>query len=287
MDNEKDYSLDRSVEVEKIIDFYKDIDNNTDDTPKIEEKKQDNVFIKKINDLLTKISSRIKNISIYKKFIAEDEVSTDSEIESHSFGLSEKGRLALHHSISFIICIVIIVVSVVLTLFLPGNKIKIEEKETQLRSQDDYISLKSRHTAIKTEIDELTLSNNEKENLLNQISDADNTKSDLRLQIEEKKFVLSDLNAQINNKRNTIAELDKAIASKAPAEKIYTPGKYIVGVHFAAGKYSVTGTGKFMIATSSGKSKLNVSLTSTPLEVELEETDVLKFDSKVKFTSVY
>lgn len=287
MENEKDYSLDRSVEVEKIIDFYKDIDNNTDDKPETEDKKQDNVFIQKAKSLCNKAFSYIKNTSLYKRFIREDNSLEDSEIESHAFGLSEKGRLALYHSISLVICITIIAISVVLMLFLPGNKAKIAEKVAELRNSDDYISLNSRHTAIKTEIDELMESIKEKETLLTQIADAENTKSDLRLQIEEKKSELNELNAQITGKRNIIAELDAAITSKAPAEKIYTPGKYIVGTHFAAGKYLVTGTGKFMIATSAGKSKINVTLNSTPLEVVLEDTDILKFDGKVKFTSVY
>lgn len=283
MENEKDYSLDRSVEVEKIIDFYKNVDNNSVDTPTTEDKRQD-TFFKKLFD---KAFSYIKNSTLYKKLIPQAEKSTHSEIESQAFGLGEKGRIALYHSISLVVCILIITVSVILTIFLPGNKLKISQRETELRSQEDYISLISRHTAIKTEIDELTASNNEKENLINQISDADNTKSEIRLQIEVKKSELSELNTQINNKRNEISALDKEISSKAPAEKVYTPGKYVVGTHFAAGKYLVTGTGKFMVATSSGKSKINVALSSTPLEVYLEERDVVKFGSKVKFTSVY
>lgn len=283
MENEKDYSLDRSVEVEKIIDFYKNVDDNSDDTPTTEDNKQDNVLKK----LLDNAFSYIKNTTLYKKIITKAEKSEHSEIESQAFGLGEKGRIALYHSISLVICILIIIVSVVLAIFLPGNKVKISQREAELRNQEDYISLISRHTAIKTELDELTASNKEKESLINQISDSDNTKSEIRLQIEAKKSELSELNTQIDSKRNEISALDKEISSKAPAEKVYTPGKYVVGTHFAAGKYLVTGTGKFMVATSSGKSKVNVSLTSTPLEVELEERDVVKFGSKVKFTSVY
>ena len=81
---------------------------------------------------------------------------------------------------------------------------------------------------------------------LEKISDFDNTKAELSAKITLKEKELSELNAQISEKRAKIAELDANIAQKAPPENILPPGKYIIGKNIAAGKYTVTGTGKFL-----------------------------------------
>ena len=104
MENEKDYSLDRSVEVEKIIDFYKDIDN-TADTPEEKDEKQKNIYIKKASDIWNKVFYLIKNTTLYKKIFPECNNPKNDEIESLSFGLSEKGRVALYHLISLLLLV--------------------------------------------------------------------------------------------------------------------------------------------------------------------------------------
>ena len=148
MENEKDYSLDRSVEVEKIIDFYKDIDE-TADTPEEKDEKQKNIYLKKASDLLNKVFSFIKNTSLYKKLLPESDISKEYEIKSLSFGLSEKGRAALYHLISLVVCILIIVISVVLTIVLPGNKLKIDEKENYIDSMNDALVNKEKDKIYK------------------------------------------------------------------------------------------------------------------------------------------
>ncbi len=293
MENEKDNSLDRSVQVEEIIEFYKDMDPVTQKDELPSKNKYDflNLFkhgLSKLKSLLVSLRSKIISIlnKIPKVNISEP-TSQDDDINTHSFGLSEKGKMIVVQASSISISILIIIISIVLTIFLPGNEEVINSKIEEYRNSDEYTSINSRYNSLKNEVDELITDIKAKEETLNKIADIDNTKAELRTQITEKKYELNALNAQINQKRSEIAALDASIASKVSSEMLYTPGKYTIGKHIAAGKYHITGTGKFMVATSSGKSKVNTTLTSTPLLVELNNNDIVKFDSKVKFTSAY
>lgn len=285
MENEKDNSLDRSVQVEEIIEFYKDIDS-VSKTEELPTKK--NSWLPKITSVFTSLKE--KSIDILNK-IPKVNISSSAEseygINTHSFGFTEKGKLIIFQISSVAISILIIFISIVLAIYLPGNEEIINNKINEYRNSDEYISINSRYTSLNNEVNELIADIKSKEETLIKIADIDNTKADLRTQISQKKNELNGLNIQIAQKRNEIAQLDASISSKAPLEKLYTPGKYTVNKHIAAGKYYVTGTGKFMVATSGGKSKVNTSLTSTPLLVELENNDIVKFDSKVKFTSAY
>lgn len=263
---ENDISLPQSLDVDEIIEFYKDLD--TSDEPEAIE--------------VTEKKPRIKQLlSLFQR-----KKSDDSEIQSETYGLSEKGRIILYRSLSAVISVCIIAGSFVLAYFLPGNEDIIKEQQEAMRQEKDYASLKSRHDALKTDVENLKASNKEKKEQIDKISDFDNTKAELRTQITAKAYELNELNAQINEKRKTISELDASIAEKTPPETVLPPGKYIVGKNIAAGKYRVTGTGKFMVASAAGKSKINTTLGSTPTEVTLDKNDVIKFDSKVKFTSL-
>lgn len=261
-----DISLPQSLEVDEIIEFYKDLD--TDAEPEDIEVKENK---SKLNQFLS--------LFLKKK-------ATDKDIQSETYGLSEKGRLILYRSLSGVISVCIIAGSFVLAYFMPGNEEIINKQQETLRQEKDYESLKSRHDTLKTDIENLTVSNKEKKEQIDKISDFDNTKAELRTQITAKTYELNELNAQIEEKRKSVAALDASIAEKTPPETVLPPGKYIVGKNIAAGKYRVTGTGKFMAATAAGKSKINTTLGSTPTEVTLEKNDVIKFDSKVKFTSL-
>ena len=262
-----DFSLPKSIEVEEIIDFYKDKDNDLDET---ENQSEEIIETKSKHSLF---------------FFLKRKTKTDDDIQSSVYGLSEKGRIYLYRAISAFISVCIIVGSFVLAYFLPGNADIIKEQENILRSEKGYVSLKSRHSALKTEVSTLKETNEEKKTTIEQISDIDNTKAELRTEIETKKYELSELNTQITEKRGIVEALDASIAEKASPETVLPPGRYSVGTNIAAGKYNVTGTGKFMVATSAGKSKINTTLGSTPLPVTLDDNDVLKFDGKVKFTS--
>ncbi|MBQ3125087.1 MAG: hypothetical protein IJC09_06695 [Clostridia bacterium] len=267
METEKkdDISLPQSLEVEEIIEFYKDLD--TDAEP------EDVEVIKNKPKLKQFLSLFIK-----KK-------SEETDIQSEIYGLSEKGRLILYRSLSALISVCIIALSFTLAYFMPGNEEIIKEQQKTLRQDKDYESLKSRHDTLKTDIENLTESNKDKKEQIDKISDFDNTKAELRTQITAKAYELNELNAQIEEKRKAVAQLDASIAEKTPPETVLPPGKYIAGKNIAAGKYRVMGTGKFMVASAAGKSKINTTLGSTPIEVTLETNDVIKFDSKVKFTS--
>ncbi len=273
-------SIDKSVQVEQILEFYKD---KLDDT-EIEHDELTDTEEEKSSSLKSAFYTIITKIPFLKEKI---EFNTSIEdIQNHSYGLNEKGRTILYRAISAVISLIIILVSFILAFYLPGNDTVYEKQLEQLRSDESYVSLKSRHDALKTEVDELKNSNAEKALQIASIEDIDNTKAELRTQISEKTHELNTLNAQISAKRAEIEALDKEILSKAPPETVRPPGKYIVGKNIPAGRYYVTGTGKFMVATASGRSKVNTTLGSTPLEIKLDNNDVVKFDSKVKFTTL-
>lgn len=265
MENENDISLPKSVEVDEIIEFYKDKEfNEPEDTPKAQPKK-----INAVTGFLNR----------FKKHDA------DTDIQAQTFGLTHNGRMILYRIISAVVAVMIISVSFVLAYFLPGNEEVIAEQQAELRKEDDYVSLKSRHDALETEVENIKSENKTKKKQIDEILDIDNTKAELRTEITKKKNELSELNKEISEKRDTIAALDQIIAQKSAQEITLPPGKYVAGKNIAAGKYKVTGSGKFMLSTGAGKSKINVVLTSTPLDITVDSGDILKFDGKVKFTS--
>lgn len=272
---ENEFSIPQSVEVDKIIEFYKDQEESPGENAESEEKGHG----------LKKIINRIPFLNKYTANIApESEEENDEEIQSLAYGLSEKGRIVLYRVISGVVSLLIIIGSFVLAYYLPGNEKIIEEHANKLRSEVEYTDLKKQHERLSNEISDLKSSNSEKENTISQINDIDNTKSELRTKISDKTYELNALNIQITEKRLAIDELDKSIASKSAPETVYSPGKYIAGKNIPVGTYLVTGSGKFMTADSSGKSKMNITLGSTAVEVTLYQDDVIKFDSKVKFT---
>lgn len=262
--------LDRNVEIDKIVEFYKDKlpENDLPD-----------------NDTPDEGAKPSKVTALLKKLRFAGDSRSDDGIESETIGMSELTRFVLQCVVTAVVCAAIIVGSVVLAYYLPGNAELLEQRITELRNDDDYQSLKSRHDTLVNEIDELKAANEDKQATLDGITDVDNTKAELRQAISDKTTQLNELNQQIASKQAEVQRLDESISSKAAPETVYSPGKYTVGTNIAVGKYYVTGTGKFMVASSDGKSKVNTTLTSAPLEVTLEQNDIVKFDSKVKFTS--
>ena len=269
--SEKDeLSLPKSVEVEEIIEFYK---SQTDDIETVETtptKKQ------VVSDRIYKFISKIPFINI--------KTDEDDSIQSQVYGLSEKGRILIQRIISGIISVLIIIGSFVLAYYLPGIEEKIKEYSEKYRSEPEYTEVKTVYDSLKSEVDNLKTDNAKKEDTIAKINDIDNTKAEIRAKITQRTYELNELNAQIAAKRIQIDELNKSISEKSPPETVYPPGKYIAGKNIPKGKYSVTGTGKLKTASSSGKSKINITLGSTPLEVTLSQDDVIKFDGKVKFT---
>ena len=125
--NDDELSLPKSVEVDEIIEFYKNRahEENTEQTEETEEMSEDG-------------------------------------IQSKVYGLSQKGRMTLYRIISAVISAFIIICSFVLAYFLPGNEDIVAEQKEQMRNGEDYSRLKSRHDTLKTEVDNLKSSNSEK-----------------------------------------------------------------------------------------------------------------------------
>ena len=259
-----EFSSPKSVEIDEIIEFYKDREFETEENE-----------IEVVSENKT-IFDKIKNRFNHKK--------SDDDIHTDTYGLSQKGRIILYRSISLCISILIICSAFVLAYYLPGNSdILLSQKEI-LSNEDEYKNLKSRHDTMQTELENIRASNEDKKKLVDDINDYDNIKADLKAQITAKSYELHELNNQIKEKKNTISALDLQIAEKVPREIILPAGKYTVSKNIVAGKYYVTGTGTFALSNAAGKSQINTTLTSSPLEVTLEANDIIKFNSNVKFT---
>ena len=259
-----EFSLHKSVEVDEIIEFYKDKEFETEDNE-----------IEVVSEKKT-IFDNIKNRFKPKK--------NDDDIHTDIYGLSQKGRIILYRLISLCICILIICSAFVLAYYLPGNSEVLSSQIEILSNEDEYKDLKSRHDTMQKEIESIRASNEDKKKLVDEIDNYDNIKADLRAQITAKSYELNELNNQIKEKKNTISALDLQISEKVPREIILPAGKYTVSKNIVAGKYYVTGTGTFALSTAQGKSKINTTLSSSPLEVTLEANDIIKFNANVKFT---
>lgn len=261
----KNITPEDSVDIDKIIEFYKDIEPDSNDT----------------GSDTSKLETEKKPQSCFFGFKKKKE---HGNINTEVYGLSQNGRLILYRAVSAAVCCLIIAGSFVLAYYLPGNESVIAENRDKLRAESEYQSLKNRYDTLKTEVENLKTANAEKKDKLDKVSDFDNSKAELRTQITAKTYELNELNSQIADKKSQIAALDESISQKAAPETVLPPGRYTVGKNIAAGKYLVTGSGKFMLATSAGKSKENITLGSEPVEITLEESDIIKFDGKVKFT---
>ena len=128
-----EFSLHKSVEVDEIIEFYKDKEFETEDN-EIE-------FVSEKKTIFDNIKNRFKP----KK--------NDDDIHTDIYGLSQKGRIILYRLISLCICILIICSAFVLAYYLPGNSEVLSSQIEILSNEDEYKDLKSRHDTMQKELE--------------------------------------------------------------------------------------------------------------------------------------
>lgn len=238
---------------------------------------------------LAQIEHFYKNIPTAEER-AEDISSTDEndeEIHDSVYGIAPKKRSIIIYSLTTFFCVLIIIGSYLITIFSPGDESKINAAAEEKRLEESYIEIKSQYEALVYELNKLRTEAEEKKKNAESVEDYENTKASLRNQIEEKKGILFSLNSQLSEKEQQIAALDNAIGLKNINPVSLPPGKYTVGKNILPGKYSVSGSGKFMVASSDGTSKVNTVLGATPLETTFEKGDIIKLETSVKFTPIF
>lgn len=262
---------DDQVSIEDIVDFYKNIPLTEDDSEP--EKKTDDKPKKKL------FSSRKKKITA--------EQTKDEGIHDSSYGLNVRGRSAAAYAITAIICVLIIGASYILAVFMPGDEEIISKAADELRTEEEYKETENEHNSLSYEINKLKTAVEAKESNINSVSDFDNAKAAIRSEIEKKKAELASLNEQLSLKQERLNVLNWQISQKAGSAVSLSPGKYTVGKNIVPGKYLVTGSGKLMTASSSGESKVNITLGADACEVTLEKDDIIKLETTAKFTPAH
>ena len=212
------------------------------------------------------------------------EAVADEEIHDSSYGLNRQGRAVLMYVFTALICAAIIAGSYALAIVLPSNKTATEEFAATLRDDEAYASVKDEFSRLTAEVKALSETVSEKEDQVNALSDPENTKAELRSKISKKTEELKKLNDAISSKSEKIAQINAGITAASGVTLSLSPGRYTVGRDIAPGLYHITGYGSFAAASSSGQSKYNLTLGSTPYEIELSSGDKLKLDCTVKFT---
>ena len=211
----------------------------------------------------------------------------DEQIHEDAFGMTLRGRNIIAYIITTFIVTAILAGSFTLAVYLPTDNDIIDSRAEHLLSNDEeYASLLKERAGLKDEISTLQSQSEEKETQIDNLNDYDNTMAGLDMKIKESREELASLKNQAGEKQAQLDGLNAQIAGKNSKQITLTPGVYTVGTHLRVGKYSVTGSGKFQVATSEGLSKVNDVLGDSPYTITLEQGDKVNIESSTKFTPV-
>ena len=279
---DEDYTLqdDSSslAEVEEILEFYKDksFEDTDEEINELEIEEEKSAIRKKTDTFFSKFKRKPSTYTASKP--------DNEELHDSSYGITKKSRIILTYAITAVVCGAIIGGAFLLAVMLPGDEEETEKFAAELRSHEDYVTLKSDYDSLKAETDELRASVDKKKEMSDNLDDYENTQADLRAQIDAKKGDLDSVNAQIAEKQETLNTINTQISEKSESTITLPPGRYVVGKDIAARAYTVMGTGSFAVASEDNTNKYNTTLGSSPFAVTLNQGDKLKFDSTVKFT---
>ena len=106
----------------------------------------------------------------------------------------------------------------------------------------------------------------------------------VEFEITELQKQLDTLNDENQKKQEQIDALTSDISEKVATIMNLPPGIYTVGESLAAGKYTVTGSGSILVASSNGNVKLNTILTADGVAVTLDDFDRIQLDTRAKFS---
>ncbi len=270
----------RSEQLKDIMDYYKDIPYSETETAPAEQtvtKKTPRTFAVRLIRMIKKDSGGNAEAVIG---------GTDGSIQESGHSLSSRTRNIISYCISGLISVCIIAAAFICTLNMPKDEDMLNSAVDELRAEAGYAELKARNESLNEELTALRSQLEEKKALTDSIADFDNSRASLRAQIEEKKNELDRLNNENSELQQQIGALNTQIEGQSGAILTLSAGQYTVGEDIPVGKFSITGTGTFVSASSDGRSKYNSRLGSSPLEAILESSDRVKLDSTTKFSPI-
>ncbi|MGN1115925.1 MAG: hypothetical protein ACI4TH_05110 [Candidatus Ornithomonoglobus sp.] len=261
-------------EASDIIELY---DASDDDTPP-----------DKLQDRLLNIKEKIDTI------VNSDESADiignktgDEDIHENAFGVTSRGRNILTYIVTLCIAAAIISGSFILAVYLPGDADLINSRADELlRNDEEYAALLKQKESLEDEVNKLQTESDEKGTQVDSLNDYDNIMAELDMKIKEKRAEINSLNNQKKEKQAQLDKINADISAKNGTEITLSPGIYTVGTNLQAGKYSVTGSGKFKAASSDGISKANETLGTSPYTITLEKGDKVSIESSTKFTPI-
>lgn len=256
--------------LDDIVDYYKDIPYEEPDDEE--------------NDISDDETPAQKITGFFKRKNISNVSENPDSIHDSGSSFSPKTKLIISYTLSGVVSIAIIAGAFLCAMYMPKNEDALNAEADKLRADKSYTSLVSEYDGLNSEVTELRETADEKKKLAEGIDEYENTRASLRSQIEEKKSQLSDLNSQNDNLQTQIDNLNTQIQNKAGSIVTLSAGRYTVGTDIAPGTYSVTGTEKFSVASSDGKSKYNEKLGTESKEVTLESGDKIKLDGTTKFS---
>lgn len=265
-------------QVEEILNYYKDIPYTEAD----EDENSDIVDETVDGGILSKLKHRFSDRR--KAGIKAD--SKDEEIHESSYGIPDKVKPVITYCITAAVCALIIGGAFFAAFIVPKDDGALNAAADELRSAEDYRSIKDEFDSLSAEVDELRTDVETKKENVEKITDYENTRAELRDAIKSKQAELDELNTANAQKQAEIDSLNTGITEKAGGVKELSPGKYTVGSEIAPGKYSVVGTGKMVVSSSDSVNKFNKILTSAPVEITLETGDKITLEASVKFTFI-
>ncbi|MGM9937475.1 MAG: PspA/IM30 family protein [Candidatus Ornithomonoglobus sp.] len=211
----------------------------------------------------------------------------DEEVHEDAFGITLRERNVLAYIITACIAAAIIAGSFTLAIYLPGDSDLINSRAGDLlQSDEEYSSLLEKKESLEYEVNTLQAESDEKKTQVDNLNDYDNTMAGLDMKIKENRDEIIILKAEMSEKQAQLDGLNASISSKNGTQITLTPGVYTVGTNLQVGKYSVTGSGKFQVASSDGVSKVNEILGASPYTITLEQGDKVSIGSSTKFTPV-
>lgn len=206
------------------------------------------------------------------------------EISDESFKSGNRRYNIIVYSVTAILCIILIGGAFLLAINMPGDDKIISAHADSLRNDESYITLETEFESLSYTVNKLRIDAETKKEKVENIKDYDNTKAELRTKIEAKKNELIKLSDEVNKQTSELNNLNSEIDKNSGSILSLPPGTYTVGKNLPVGKYSVTGSGKFMAASKDGESKENSVLGTDAIEITLEKDDIVKIESTCKFT---
>lgn len=146
----------------------------------------------------------------------------------------------------------------------------------------EYTKINDEYTALASETDRLKSDLNEKEKSLKEFSTSQNVLDKINSENDELEKEKNQLQSEVTSKQNTLNALEGQAKASSQAKVTLSSGTYKVGENIKSGKFLVTGSGSITIS-SSGKARVNTTLTSDGKEYTLNDGDSIKINGKAQF----